>query len=278
MIRIIADSSVDLSPRMETRVQKIPLTVSFGEQEYLDGVDMSKDEFYTRLVTSDVLPVTSQIPPARFQELFEEVTEAGDSAVVLLLSSKLSGTYQSACIAAEDFPNIRVIDTLSATVGGGILAEYAVQCLDAGMDLDAITAAVEAKKGQVRVVGVLDTLKYLEKGGRISKMAAFAGGMLNVKPAIMVVDGAVAIPAKLRGAKNANHFVSQKSAEEGVDFSLPIMFAYSGVSTERLDSYLENSKALWEGKVDPAERAQLCTVVGTHIGPGAFAVAFFKAE
>lgn len=276
MIRIITDSSIDISKDLKERVQQIPLTVSFGEEEYLDGVDLSKDEFYTRLEKASVLPVTSQIPPARFQEVFQKVTENGDSALVLCLSSKLSGTYQSACIAAEDFDNIRVVDTLNVTIGGGILVQYAVNCLDQGMDLDQLTEAVEEKKGKIQVVATLDTLKYLEKGGRISKAVAFAGGVLNVKPAIEIKDGEVVILGKVRGAKNSSNFLIQKINEKGVDYDLPILAAYSGISSARLDKYIEDSRDLWEGKVAPLERVQLCTVVGTHIGSGAIAVSFFS--
>lgn len=276
MIRIITDSSIDISKDLKERVQQIPLTVSFGEEEYLDGVDLSKDEFYTRLEKASVLPVTSQIPPARFEEIFQEVTDKGDSALILCLSSKLSGTYQSACIAAEDFDNIRVVDTLNVTIGGGILVQYAVNCLDQGMDLDQLTEAVEEKKGKIQVVATLDTLKYLEKGGRISKAVAFAGGVLNVKPAIEIKDGEVVILGKVRGAKNSSNFLIQKINEKGVDYDMPILAAYSGISSARLDKYIEDSRDLWEGKVAPLERVQLCTVVGTHIGSGAIAVSFFS--
>lgn len=276
MIRIITDSAIDISANLKERVQQIPLTVSFGEEEFLDGVDLSKDEFYTRLESASVLPVTSQINPARFQEIFEEITEKGDSALLLCLSSKLSGTYQSACIAAEDFGNIRVVDTLNVTIGGGILVQYAVDCLDKGMSLDQIAEAVEEKKGKVQVVATLDTLKYLEKGGRISKVTAFAGGVLNVKPAIEIKGGEVVILGKVRGAKNSSNFLIQKINEKGVDYDMPILAAYSGVSSARLEKYIADSRDLWEGKVESLERVQLCTVVGTHIGSGAYAVAFFS--
>lgn len=278
MIRIVTDSAIDFSSKLAERIVKVPLTVSFGEEEFLDGIDLSKDDFYTRLVASEVLPVTSQAGPARFEEIFEEITKAGDSAVVLCLSSKLSGTYQSACIAAADYPNIRVIDTLGATITGGVLAEYACRCVDEGMELDALVGELEQKKNEVCLVAMLDTLKYLEKGGRISKIAAFAGGMLNVKPAITIHDGEVAMLGKVRGAKHANNYLIQKVKESGVDYSMPILLAYSGTSDAHLQKYVADSKALWEGKVENLESVQLCTVVGTHIGPGAMAVAFFKAK
>lgn len=277
MIRIITDSAIDITPRLKERVQQVPLTISFGEEEYLDGVDMSKNDFYTRLADCDTLPATSQVPPAGFMEVFEKVTAAGDSALVLTVSSRLSGTYQSACIAAAGYENIRVIDTMNVTAGGGVLTEYALNCLDAGMDLDALTEAVEKKKGDVCVVAMLDTLKYLVKGGRVSKAAGFAGSMLNVKPAIAIENGEVAVLGKVRGSKNANNYLVQKTTELGVDYTLPVLLAYSGTSDERLQKYIDDSRPLWENKVDPLETVQLCTVVGTHIGPDAVAVAFFRA-
>ncbi len=277
MIRIITDSAIDVAAEVKERVLQIPMTVSFGEEEYLDGVDLSKDDFYRRLESCEVLPVTSQVPPARFMEVFEEIRRNGDSAVVLTVSSRLSGTYQSACIAAAEYEEIRVIDTMNVTVGGGILAEYALNCLDAGMGLEELADAIEEKKDQVCVVAMLDTLKYLEKGGRISKAAAFAGGMLNVKPAISISEGEVEILGKVRGSKNASNFLIRKTEEAGVNYDLPILTAYSGVTDERLQKYREDSRALWENKAEPLRSVQLCTVVGTHIGPGAVAVAFFRA-
>ncbi len=276
MIRIITDSSMDLSPAVKKQVQQIPMTISFGNQEYLDGVDLSKDEFYTRLAGAEELPVTSQIPPARFHEVFEEVSAAGDEALVLTLSSELSGTYQSACLAASDFDGIRVVDTLNASAGGGVLVEYAVNCLNSGMELDALAETVEKKKHDVCFVAMLDTLKYLEKGGRVSKAAAFAGGLLNVKPAIAIEEGKVAFLGKVRGSKNANNFLIQKTNEAGVDYDLPVLLVYSGTSDALLKKYISDSRSLWESKVDPLEQVQLCTVIGTHIGPGAIGAAFFR--
>lgn len=278
MIRIITDSAIDLSEEMTKRVIKVPLTVAFGEEEYLDGIDLSKNEFYERLVTCEQLPTTSQASPARFEEIFQEITDAGDSAVVLALSSKLSGTCQSACIAAQDFPNIRVVDTLQATISGGILVEYALRCVDEGMDLDTLEQELLLKREDITLVAIVDTLKYLEKGGRISKLTAFAGGVLNVKPSITIKDGEVAVVGKARGSKNANNLMIQKINEVGVDYSMPILLAYSGTSDTLLQKYIADSKQLWEGKLEKLDIAQLCTVVGCHIGPGAIAVAFFRAH
>ncbi|MDO4617227.1 MAG: DegV family protein [Lachnospiraceae bacterium] len=277
MIRIITDSAIDIRPSLKDRIQQIPMLVSFGDEEYLDGVDLEKNEFYTRLDSCRELPVTSQISPVRFTEVFEEVTRCGDSALVLTISSELSGTYQSACLAAQDFDNIRVVDTRNATAGGGILAEYAMNCRDKGMNLEELAAAVEQKREDVCLVAMLDTLKFLQKGGRISRTKAIAGGMLNVKPAISIENGTVEFLGQVRGAKKADNFLMKKIEETGVNYDLPILLVYSGTSDERLQTYVENSRTLWENKVDPLEAVQLCTVVGTHIGPGAIGAAYFRA-
>ena len=126
-VQIIIDSTVDMPDRIKECFRIVPLTVHFGGEEFIDGVTIDKARFYERLVESDVLPTTSQATPAAFQKVFEEVTAAGDSAVVITISSKLSGTYQSACIAAADFDNIFVVDSMTAAIGSGILAEHALK-------------------------------------------------------------------------------------------------------------------------------------------------------
>ena len=126
MTRIIIDSTIDLPEQYRRQVHIVPLTIHFGTEELLDGVDIDRQRFYERLVESDVLPTTSQPSPDAFAQLFDQVEAAGDSAVVLTISHKLSGTYQSACIAAEGRENIFVVDTMSASIGSGILARYAI--------------------------------------------------------------------------------------------------------------------------------------------------------
>ena len=131
---IIIDSTVDVTESCAERMYIIPLTVHFGSEEYIDGVTIDKHNFYEKLVESDILPTTSQAIPADFQKVFDEISSAGESAVVITISSTLSGTCQSACIAAENYENIHVVDSCSASTGAGILAEYALRCADEGMD------------------------------------------------------------------------------------------------------------------------------------------------
>ena len=276
-VRIIVDSSTDVSEKYREKIQFVPLTVRFGDKEYLDGVELSKHQFYEMLVESDVLPTTSQATPAAFAEYLESVASAGDSAVVITLSSKLSGTYQRAVLAAEDYPNIYVVDSQSVAIGTGVLAQYAVELAQQGMGAEEIAQVLTQQREKVCVVALLDTLEYLKKGGRISKTVAFAGGVLNIKPVVTVQDGAVALIGKARGSRNGNNLLVEKIREAGgVDFERPVLLGYTGLSSALLEKYVDDSKALWADHVDKLDGCLLCSVIGTHAGPGAVAVAFFR--
>ena len=276
-VRIIVDSSTDVSEKYREKIQFVPLTVRFGDKEYLDGVELSKHQFYEMLVESDVLPTTSQATPAAFAEYLESVASAGDSAVVITLSSKLSGTYQSAVLAAEDYPNIYVVDSQSVAIGTGVLAQCAVELAQQGMGAEEIAQVLTQQREKVCVVALLDTLEYLKKGGRISKTVAFAGGVLNIKPVVTVQDGAVALIGKARGSRNGNNLLVEKIREAGgVDFERPVLLGYTGLSSALLEKYVDDSKALWADHVDKLDGCLLCSVIGTHAGPGAVAVAFFR--
>lgn len=276
-VRIIVDSSTDVSEKYREKIQFVPLTVRFGDKEYLDGVELSKHQFYEMLVESDALPTTSQATPAAFAEYLESVASAGDSAVVITLSSKLSGTYQSAVLAAEDYPNIYVVDSQSVAIGTGVLAQYAVELAQQGMGAEEIAQELTQQREKVCVVALLDTLEYLKKGGRISKTVAFAGGMLNIKPVVTIQDGAVALIGKARGSRNGNNLLVEKIREAGgVDFERPVLLGYTGLSSALLEKYVDDSKALWADHVDKLDGCLLCSVIGTHVGPGAVAVAFFR--
>lgn len=276
-VRIIVDSSTNVSEKYREKIQFVPLTVRFGDKEYLDGVELSKHQFYEMLVESDVLPTTSQATPAAFADCFEAIASAGDSAVVITLSSKLSGTYQSAVLATEDYPNIYVVDSQSVAIGTGVLAQYAVELAQQGMGAEEIAQELTQQREKVCVVALLDTLEYLKKGGRISKTVAFAGGVLNIKPVVTIQDGAVALIGKARGSRNGNNLLVEKINQAGgVDFDRPVLLGYTGLSPALLEKYVEDSKALWEKHVDQLDGCLLCSVIGTHVGPGAVAVAFFK--
>ena len=275
--RIIVDSTTDLMPEVKSRVSVVPLTVHFGEEEFIDGVTIDHKAFYEKLVETDVHPTTSQATPASFQAEYEKVKQAGESAVVITLAAKLSGTYQSAVIAAGDYENIYVVDSGSAAIGGGILTELALQLRENGLGAKEIAERLEEEKGKVLLVALVDTLEYLKKGGRISKTAAFAGAVLNIKPVIAVADGEIRILGKARGSKMGNNLLVQEMEKAGgVDFSKPVLLGYTGLSDALLRKYIEDSKRLWETGLEHIRYTTVGSVIGTHAGPGAIAVAFFR--
>lgn len=275
-VRIIIDSTSDLAPELRGQVEIVPLTVSFGTEEYIDGVTITHEEFYNKLLESDVLPTTSQATPAAFEKVFKEVAAAGDSAVVITLASQFSGTCQSARIAAEDYDNIYVVDSGSVTLGAGILAEYALRCARSGMTAAEIAGLLEKKKEDICLIAMLDTLEYLKKGGRISAAVAFAGGLLNIKPVVNVKDGVINMLGKARGSKQGNNLLVQEIEKTGgIDFDLPILLGYSGLSDALLKKYITDSAPLWENGIDTLRYTSIGSVVGTHAGPGAIAAAFF---
>ena len=276
-IRIIVDSTADLMPEFKSRVHTVPLTVHFGEEEYIDGVTIDHNTFYEKLIESDVLPSTSQATPDAFMKEFEKAKAAGESAVVITLASKFSGTYQSAMIAATEYENIYVVDSASAAMGSGILVELAFRLLDAGKSAEEIASILEKEKTKVVIVALVDTLEYLKKGGRISKTVAFAGTVLNIKPVLSVIDGEIHMLGKARGSKMGNNLLVQEIDKAGgIDFSKPVLLGYSGISDALLQKYIEDSRYIWEGNLPEIRYTTVGSVIGTHAGPGAVVVAFFK--
>ena len=279
-VRIIVDSTADINEQIRHRLAVVPLTVHFGDEEFVDGVTITHKEFYEKLVETDVLPTTSQATPAAFEEVFSSVAAAGESAVVLTISSNLSGTYQSAMIAAQEYPGqIFVVDSQSAAIGAGVLAELALQLADSGMEAEQIAQRMEQERENVRVIAMLDTLEYLKRGGRISKAVAFAGGILSIKPVVSIQDGQIHILGKARGSKQGNNLlVAEIQKAGGLDFSKPVLLGYTGLSDVLLQKYIEDSKALWEQGARELYSTIIGSVIGTHAGPGAVAVAFFRKQ
>lgn len=275
--KIIVDSTVDLMPEYKTAVQTVPLTVRFGDTEYIDGVTIDNKRFYEMLVESDVLPTTSQATPDAFIKEFDTIKENGDSAVVITISSKLSGTYQSAVIAAADYENIYVVDSGSVTLGSGILTERACALAADGLDAKSIAEKLEEEKKKIVIVALVDTLEYLKKGGRISKSVALAGSVLNIKPVLSLVDGEIHMLGKARGSKMGNNLLVEEIKKTGgVDFQKPVLLGYSGLSDAMLVKYIEDSRHIWDGNLEKMRYTTIGSVIGTHVGPGAIGVAFFK--
>lgn len=279
-VRIIADSACDITQERakELGVELIPLTTFFGDEEYQDGVTLTSREFFEKLIETDDMPHTSQIMPSQYEEVFQSVRDAGDEAVCITLSSKLSGCWNSACIALEDFQDcVTVVDSENVCIGEQLLVMLAVRLREEGRTAAEIAAELEQQKKRVRVLALLDTLEYLKRGGRISPAVAFAGGILSIKPVIAVENGEVALVGKARGSKNGNNLLRtfvEKSG--GIDFSMPYCLAYSGLSDDLLQKYLADSRSLYEGQTENIPVCMIGSTIGTHVGPGAVAVAFFS--
>lgn len=275
-IRIVTDSASDIANGERNDVTVLPLKLRFGDEEFMDGVNISHKEFYEKLIETEELPITSQATPYDYEEVYKEAAAAGDTLIVITLSSKLSGTYQSAVIAAADYDNIYVVDSENVTVGEHVLVELALRLKDSGMAAKDIAEQLEREKKKVRLVALLDTLEYLKKGGRISKTAAVAGSLLSIKPVIAIENGEVVMLGKARGSRHGNNLLVEKIKESGgIDFEKPHILGYTGLSDALLRKYIADSEALWRDEVESLEITTVGAAIGTHVGPGAIAVAFF---
>lgn len=279
MIRIITDSASDIVDNTRADLTVLPINISFGDEEFQDGVNLTHRMFYEKLVESDELPVTSQVPPCVFEEAYRLVREQGDRAIVITISSKLSGTCQSAEIAAEEYGDIiKVVDSENASIGQQALVEYALRLKDEGLEFEEILKRLEADKSRIRLIALLDTLEYLKKGGRISRTAALAGSLLSIKPVIAIQGGEVAVLGKARGSKQGNNLLAEQIRQVGgIDFGKPFVLGYTGLSDAVLQKYIADNEALWKDSVEALDTASVGGAIGTHIGPGAIGVAFFSA-
>lgn len=275
-VRIITDTGADFPKPYPQNLTVLSLSIRFGSEEYRDAIDIDHETFYQKLTASKELPKTSLIPPADFAAAFEEATEAGETVVAVILSGKLSGTYQSAVLAAEGMENVHVVDSLNATIGEQILVRYALRLADQGMSAARIAGELNRVKSHIILMGVPETLEYLHKGGRISKAVAVVGGALAIKPVLALRDGLVEMIGKARGAKNADNYLIQEiNKANGINFYMPFCLGYTGSSDASLQKYIEDSRALWEGKTDTLPITTVGATIGTHVGPGAILIAFF---
>lgn len=278
-VRIISDSASDMTQReaKELGVIILPLKTVIDGVEYLDGMTITAEEFYEKLENCEKLPTTSQLTPIEFTDVLSPIVEAGDEAVIITLAGKLSGTAQSAAIAAAEFDgSVWVVDSGNVTIGQNILLRYAIRLRDQGLTGREIAKELEQVKSRICLLARVDTLEYLVRGGRLSKTAGFAGTMLNIKPVLCVENGEIKVLGKARGSRQSNNMLTEFIEKKGgVDFSMPVMLAYSGTDDALLKGYIDNSRALWEGRLDYLPVAMIGSTISTHAGPGAIAVAFF---
>lgn len=275
MIRILIDSSADYTAEeaKQNNLELVSINITMGGKNYLDGVDLTRDEFYDLLVANEEFPMTAQPSPQEFLDIFEDAKEKGDQLVYLSLSSGLSGTFQSATLAKNmaEYDEIYLVDTLSATRAIRLMAEYACKLREEGKDAATIAAALEEFKSKVVIYAALDTLEYLYKGGRLSKAAAAVGELANLKPIINVTqEGKMAVPAKALGRNKALSTLVKLVSEKEIDTTFPIysLYAVGEENTEKLEQKLGK-----EG-IRVTKRLQVGSTIGCHIGPGAYGVIF----
>ncbi len=276
-IKFLIDSASDVLPEEAARlgVSHLAMRVRMDGREYADPEELSHRAFFEKLETCRELPTTSQISPHTFEERFRQLTASGDEVVAITLSSGLSGTYQSACIGAMEFPGkVWVVDSLQVTVGERILLLRGLELASQGLSAREIAEALDREKKQLRLIAVIDTLEYLKKGGRISPATALAGSLLSFKPAVELRDGLVSMAGKARGSQKANHLLAQLiDGTRGVNWDRPAALLYSGLDDSRLQAFVK-SYPQYAG----LQGHSLGCTIGTHIGPGAYGIAFFEKE
>lgn len=278
MIRILTDSTADILPHEAARlgVELVPLQVTFEDGiSYRDGLDLTPDEFYTKLEACKELPTTSQPSPGQFLIHFEAARDAGDELIAILLSGKLSGTCQSAQIAATtcEYEGIHIVDSLNATLGLQLLVRLALRLRSEGKTAQEIVDTLETEKNRVRILAVVNDLKYFRKGGRLSGAEAFAGSILGIKPLVALRDGKVGLAGKARGMPGAYvQLFKMIDTEGGIDTDMDYLVGYTAHrrAAEPVTRYLTSNLGLAE-----PECKHIGTVVGTHAGPGAAGIAFF---
>lgn len=277
--KIVVDSASDITA--DEAVQRdlimMPMIVSFGQTDYEDGVNLSHKQFFEKLIESDELPKTACINEFRFAECFEKETKDGSQLLVITISSKLSTTYNQAVSAAKKFAQkVFVVDSLNACIGERVLVELALRLRDAGKSAEEVKALLDERKQKIKLIALLGTLKYLKKGGRISTLVAFAGELLSIKPVVEVIKGEVKLVGKAMGSKKGNNLLTKMIEDSGgIDFGSPFALGYSGLSDDLLLKYVEDSRALYENDTNSLPIYMIGSTIGTHVGPGAIAVAFF---
>lgn len=278
-VRIIVDSACDLLPEeaKELGIDLLPLKTFFGEEEFLDGVTLNHDQFFEKLIETDIFPTTSQITPFEYGEVFRKIVDDGDTAVCITLSSKLSGCYQSAYLAASEYEDkIFVVDSENACIGEQVLARLAARLAKSEMSAKDIACELDIKKKNIRILALMDTLEYLKKGGRISSAAALAGNILSIKPVISIINGEIVVVGKARGSKAGNNMLTEMIKKEGaIDFEMPYALAYTGLSDATLKKYINDYVNVYKEKTTQLPISSVGCAIGTHIGPGAIAVSFF---
>ena len=279
-VKLIIDSASDISKEEANKlgITMLPMEVRFGEDSYLDGENLMPKQFYEKLIESSELPKTSQVNPYSYEQEYEKLTANGDDVVVITISSKLSGTYRSAVSASKDYEGkVYVVDSLNACIGERLLCLYAIRLIEQGLSASQIADKLNEQKSKINVLAMLNTLKYLKKGGRSSAVTALAGEVFSIKPVVGIIGGEVKMVGKAMGSKKGNNLLTSLVEKKGgIDFDMPYGVVWSGMDETVLQKYVADSAHLWSNHTDEVPSYMIGSTIGTHIGPGAIGVAFFE--
>ncbi len=275
-VKVVTDSTADLPAHVveELGISVVPLHIHVGEDTFQDGVTISTEGFYNLLTTGNILPKTSAPSSGMFIETYEKLAQESDEIISIHISTKLSATYASALVAKDGVETpcrIELVDSLSASIGLGVLVVQAAEMARDGATIDDILEATTAAIPRTQLFGVVDTLEYLHKGGRIGKAATFLGSMLNVKPIIGVRDGIVHPIERVRGREKALDRVCELVAGYGSIRSLAVAHTTTENEMEllasRLSQYFPSGDIL---------RSRCGATLGTYLGPGALCIALIE--
>lgn len=281
-VKIISDSACDIQQDEAKKldVTIMPFRTFIDGEEFLDGITITPEEFYEKLETCKELPKTSQLTPADFDKVLTPIVENDDEAVIISIPEVFSGTIQNArLMAQEKGKNIYVVDSGNATIGQQILVRYAAQLRDKGLSAKEIAEELERAKKRIHLVASVDTLEYLQRGGRVSKTVAVAGNLLKIKPVLDVNMTDVDIVAKPRGHKKSREKVQEFIDKAGgIDFDLPVIYGFSGVDDTLLKEFMNATEDVWKDHEDDLIITNIGSTMSTHTGPGCYGVAFFAKE
>ncbi len=278
-IRIVIDSTSDVTEEIirKHNLKMVPLTVNFENESYLDKVELSSKDFFEKLGNSEKLPTTSQVSPGAFAEAFSEILLEGDQVLGIFLASELSGTYDSARIAKDMIgsDNIRIMDSKSVCLGAFTLILKAIELVEQNKDIDEIVDELEKMKDKIVAIAVLDTLRYLEKGGRLSKGQAVVGSLLNIKPILEIKDGTLTVLEKIRGRNKIVKWVDEWIEKNNYNLSDKTVLLFYAQDRDSIKSIRENFEENY--KIKNIIEQEVGAVIGTHTGPGVLGIAFLNA-
>jgi len=275
MIRIVVDSSSDVAIHNNENITVVPLSITLNNKTYLDGIELGHDEFYDMLVKTDDFPKSSQPAPQLFVDVFEEAKKNNDTVLCIMLSSGVSGTYQSAALAKNmvEYDNVYIVDSLTGSVGIYLLVQEAQKMIAEGKAIEEIVERIEELKKNTMVYLSVDTLEYLYRGGRLDKKSAMIGSLAKVKPIIYVTkEGTIGVAGKAIGTNRAMNAIVDITKEYPIDTNHKF-YTICTVGTKNIEKL---EAKLQEAGITNIERIQMGPVVGTHTGPETYGIIYLK--